>query len=861
MFNSIKNIFKKNTYSLKQYLTKDKNGITMLENLLKNGTNLSYSEETKLINSIEAGYIYAKCNKSIHRFKYTEDQLFTKINDMYFIEYLCSIKNINYSMIEQINNHIEIIDILIKYDKSKLFFVNKEIINKLLVKDINDNYLIEKYIEDENTIKLLLDKCDDGKLLLKILVKNKNELMLKNSNEEALMTKINSEETLLDYLLNKHIIPNKLKNIPNNKKFINFLINKNLINYLINLSEKELLIQVKEDKTILEILLEKNGINKLNFTIFSEKTIELLKKYNKLGLIDEISIKLLKIQSKQLMSKKDDKKIFLEYLLDNGYKFKLSDITCAEENDKRLILSILYDREEFELISRCIDASSLFYSFEEGCLLIDKLLKKNLNIFVIGNIELKILLNNFKQSRTYLDVFLEKIKEKKIKYNLCNISFSNCDINDMSLFYITLAKKDMMKYIRDLNINDLLKEYNGKLFIDVLLDKDKELTINKILTNQTKSSLKISTILRSRGIEVKDVNVPLIENSFASEYLKTEQYRYGIGPIQKKGEYLLKELKKIFLSDGKSNTDLTNALILGYKHALIHNYDFVIKELEELIILKKINKRFSYLKIDEGNYFRKIFGSVFCDTVSITTLMHETGHALHYYNAKNSYPNNLEQIIEKIKSNKEFVKKVKVISERYNVHRAKVQQMLEFKFDEDFNYYYTSEKTNEINEYLQNVKKEIKKDYINLGIDENLLNKILEEMLSIEEYIKCQKRIIIEEQINNIMCEEYGSIMAISDILDAILEGDLFSENLIDEENKIIESCSGHGIPYYSCDLDMIFREMIANFSLIIKSNDSCEYLELLKNIIGEELYDLISNYYFENIVGIEKNKTYKKRK
>ena len=53
---------------------------------------------------------------------------------------------------------------------------------------------------------------------------------------------------------------------------------------------------------------------------------------------------------------------------------------------------------------------------------------------------------------------------------------------------------------------------------------------------------------------------------------------------------------------------------------------------------------------------------------------------------------------------------------------------------------------------------------------------------------------------------------------------------------------------------------MIANFSVIIKSNNSNEYLEILKITIGEELYNLISNYYFENIIGIEKSKTYKKR-
>ena len=51
---------------------------------------------------------------------------------------------------------------------------------------------------------------------------------------------------------------------------------------------------------------------------------------------------------------------------------------------------------------------------------------------------------------------------------------------------------------------------------------------------------------------------------------------------------------------------------------------------------------------------------------------------------------------------------------------------------------------------------------------------------------------------------------------------------------------------------------MIADFSTISKSYNSDIMLELLKDIIGEELYNLLSDYYYNNIIGIENRKKVK---
>ena len=47
------------------------------------------------------------------------------------------------------------------------------------------------------------------------------------------------------------------------------------------------------------------------------------------------------------------------------------------------------------------------------------------------------------------------------------------------------------------------------------------------------------------------------------------------------------------------------------------------------------------------------------------------------------------------------------------------------------------------------------------------------------------------------------------------------------------------------------YEYMIANFASISKSKDSAEMLELLRTIVGDELYNMLSDFYYQNIVNI----------
>ena len=147
-------------------------------------------------------------------------------------------------------------------------------------------------------------------------------------------------------------------------------------------------------------------------------------------------------------------------------------------------------------------------------------------------------------------------------------------------------------------------------------------------------------------------------------------------------------------------------------------------------------------------------------------------------------------------------------------------------------------------------KDEKKEEYKKLGIPEEQLDTILEGTYTVGEYINHQKRIFIKENVTAIMDNEFNSIAAICDILDAIYEGKLHNSELKSMKGDKIKRTAGHGINYYF-DTKHGFDEMIANFATLSKSNNAGEMLNLLRSIVGDEVYNMISDFYYQNIIQI----------
>ena len=71
-----------------------------------------------------------------------------------------------------------------------------------------------------------------------------------------------------------------------------------------------------------------------------------------------------------------------------------------------------------------------------------------------------------------------------------------------------------------------------------------------------------------------------------------------------------------------------------------------------------------------------------------------------------------------------------------------------------------------------------------------------------------------------------------------------------------MQSIGGHGGKYYSdgINLQNMFTEMVANYAVIIKSKKREEYLEVLREVVGNELVCMLDEFYTSKIIGMPLN-------
>lgn len=807
--------------TMEDLFTKDNDGIYFLEYLLRKKIMIPLELKKELKTNALAAYLYCKNDQSIFNFELSEKDLFTEFDGKKLIEHILEKRQINKSIVESIYENLEIIDLLC--NSNNYFYLNylsQDIITKLITKDNNGIYPIEKYLNNKRLIEKIMPSINDINVLLEICNRNNDYDLIKAVKARMLITNYKDDKTVLLFLLNdKKVVPDCLINIPEDIIFIKYLIENNLYDYLKKASEDVLLMKVDSGKTLLEFLIDKGYDPEIKY-IYNKKTISILYQKQKLNLTEVVSDDVLLAPVKELFSDDSlDNETLFEYMIRHGYKLNSSRISSEK------LLKICYLEQRPDLL-------------EEA--------------------SISDLLKPIDDTYTYFDYILDSIANKGLKIRVPSRPWSS-DVNENIKYYTTIAKHDMMKYIREIKAETLLNKYGDKTLLEYLLDTDSDLTLNKILSDNLKADPDIAVILKNRGIIQKSVNVSKEENEYTTKYIENINNHLGIGPLPEEGERLLNELKLLFLTDGKSDKDLITGLIAGYRNALMNNYDINIIEIKKLIEIKKENKdTFYYIKNDEGSYFSPSNGSIFCENANTNTLLHETGHALHFYIADMKTPDDYQEIVERARENPEVLAKTKEYAANYRKLINNITLLVEQRYDSFFKSYYSPEKVEEIKKNLTKSKEEKKKEYKELHIPDEQLDMILSDMYTQEEYIDHQKRIFIEDNVDAILRNEFGSLLPIGDILDAIYEGKLHSNTLKDSQGEAICKTGGHGLNYYYATLHG-FDEMIANFAAISKENDAKEKLKMLKSIVGDEVYDMIRNFYYQNIlkINLEENKVY----
>ena len=760
--------------SINDLLIKDKNGTTLLEQMLKENIDISnididddIMDLEKIIKIIDI--ITYKDNEVPEKIKNIfENTLFSTNNNEFFKNLVMKDILLFEKMIGFIVEHTEIVDLLCKYHlEYHLRYLNPEIIKKLITKDENGNYPIDKYVS--------------------------NSMAIKN-----ISSLINFDENI-DFMIH----------------FIKLLVDNKLYSFFYDADENILLYKVYPPKTLLETLIENNVNIKVN-NINNKEIIKILYDNKKLDLIGSNSENIWLSNTRDVFKDTMVKdQTVLEYMIDNNYDIKISNIF---EDDT---LKILYQKNRFDLL-------------------------------VIA--DATILMTKINDNYTYLDYILDCINKGDFEYNIDNIT-APIKPDMKAEFYLDIARHDMIGYVKNsLNLNTLLKKYDNKTLLDYFLDKDPELTLNKILDKSDKMNYSVMIILKSRGIKDND-SILNINKDNASFVKNTPDTYYG--PLDNDSDYLIKELERLFISDGKSDKDLINLLITGYRNALFINYDITIREIEKLIKIKKNNfDKFYYVKDKDSSYFSSNDGCIHMDDSFASTIIHETGHALHYYLTELKVPDNYDEIVKRVRENNELLTKTSKYFEHCNKIMKNIKNyFLNFANEVLTAHYSKQENIMDIQGILSKDISEYRDKFKSLKIPEEQLEQILQETFSVEEYIKREAIIVASELTDTTIRNNYASIGATNDIIDAIYRGKVCDGVLKSADGQKIVSFGGHGIRYYSQNKHG-FDEMIAQFAVLVKFKGAEENLQVLRNIVGDEIYNMISNFYYTNILEMDINKS-----
>lgn len=760
--------------SINDLLIKDKNGTTLLEQMLKENIDISnididddIMDLEKIIKIIDI--ITYKDNEVPEKIKNIfENTLFSTNNNEFFKNLVMKDILLFEKMIGFIVEHTEIVDLLCKYHlEYHLRYLNPEIIKKLITKDENGNYPIDKYVS--------------------------NSMAIKN-----ISSLINFDENI-DFMIH----------------FIKLLVDNKLYSFFYDADENILLYKVYPPKTLLETLIENNVNIKVN-NINNKEIIKILYDNKKLDLIGSNSENIWLSNTRDVFKDTMVKdQTVLEYMIDNNYDIKISNIF---EDDT---LKILYQKNRFDLL-------------------------------VIA--DATILMTKINDNYTYLDYILDCINKGDFEYNIDNIT-APIKPDMKAEFYLDIARHDMIGYVKNsLNLNTLLKKYDNKTLLDYFLDKDPELTLNKILDKSDKMNYSVMIILKSRGIKDND-SILNINKDNASFVKNTPDTYYG--PLDNDSDYLIKELERLFISDGKSDKDLINLLITGYRNALFINYDITIREIEKLIKIKKNNfDKFYYVKDKDSSYFSPNNGCILMNGGCISTIIHETGHALHYYLTELKVPDNYDEIVKRVRENNELLTKTSKYFEHCNKIMKNIKNyFLNFANEVLTAHYSKQENIMDIQGILSKDISEYRDKFKSLKIPEEQLEQILQETFSVEEYIKREAIIVASELTDTTIRNNYASIGATNDIIDAIYRGKVCDGVLKSADGQKIVSFGGHGIRYYS-QKKHGFDEMIAQFAVLVKFKGAEENLQVLRNIVGDEVYNMISNFYYTNILEMDINKS-----
>lgn len=696
-------------------------------------------------------------------------------------------------------------------------------------------YLFENNIADVTMIDSLIG-CPQ---IFKYIKQYKKEELLKAMNPNDLLER-RGNALLLDDLIASGIKP-ELSRIYS-KQIIYEILYREAYYLLESVADSELTMKY-EGEILFEYLLKKGvvckeAINSINYGYSKAETfVKIIIQNKRLDL-------LLDINEHVLNQLKYRDKTLLEHLYEAGYVPNETKYTSVQT------LSIIIKQGKYKELQKCSE-KLLLVKLQSGRTVVEEILRRGLTInldnikneevayYIYINkrkdlypkIQLSTLLMEYDEKYTYLDWIIIEMKQNS-SVKIKDIREDKSSVENKAKIYIIFAKhKIHNKY--SLTKEDLLMVENGQTLLQYLLDENEDITLNELVSEEVKQEKEIALIIKIHKLKNK-----IDQGNFAIKEIRDNYLLELINSYNDKettdDESILLEMLYDTMNDGKSDPKMLHVLIALYTH-LFATKNIYANEITSLIEIKRNNPDFHLGTIEEGAYFSPQNSCIEMSTLNPDELTHEIGHMINHFLGDKKVSQEFIILIEKLRSDPSFLERTARNSKEYHKLRNQVAEYVEKTFMKEYDKYQTPQRIEEIRTFIESTK-ELEDS---LGFYNFMFNKV-----TAEKYLRQDREIKKQYFTSLIMRLEYGYVLSISDILDAVHLGKYQYGKLKDKDGNEIIGCAGHGEDYYSRGIEWIFDEMIANYSEIVKSSNPQEGLKLLREYAGDELTNLLESYY-----------------
>lgn len=400
--------------------------------------------------------------------------------------------------------------------------------------------------------------------------------------------------------------------------------------------------------------------------------------------------------------------------------------------------------------------------------------------------------------------------------------------------------------------NMFYKLPNGRIFLEYLLEFDRDFVLS-ILSDEDKTNLQISQILRVKDSDYNYIfEKPyfFIEDDGYFQYLRkdiTEDYYIPT----KDEQNLLDEFDELFNDCGNARF-IISRIRSFYIHQFAKKIPNALEDLKYLLSIKKANLSFEFIEKPEFSNDAELLNYVDGSfRISLTPfaacldgmIAHEITHLFHHYcDSEEKTPKEFEKIKIRNKSNLDevMIKIVTYLGPIYSKAGEKLKSVME---DVKKNSEFIEMVSIECKEFFDEYKRGIIREYYD-KFDIELLDYVSAHLIFPKEYyeyiVNSRAKFIAEVKILKDGLFEVDSII---DLINAFYNGKV--EELIKKMQRDYGLMADvHSEEYINSDYDVAFKEMLADYGTIIKSEKYEYYKKILIDIIGLEVVDFLENFY-----------------